>query len=181
MKAQLENQKRLEVLYNQHHKWLVAASFNICKNRDTAEELVAELYLYLAEKCNPSLWYLNSFNLMYLHSFIKSRFLNRIKVDKRNTALSEDWDMVEDEYDYDTDERLEQAHDGVIDELKRLEKVPKVWASSKIYQMYAFDKEMTYEKLSEEIGISKSTVYLNCKKIRKHLKETLPNPFRQGN
>jgi predicted DNA binding protein len=45
--------------------------------------------------------------------------------------------------------------------------------------MYAFDKEMTYEKLSEEIGISKSTAYLNCKKIKKHLKETIPNPFKQ--
>ena len=175
-----ENTIRLEVLYKQHDGWLKAVAFNISKNRDTAEELVSELYLYLAEKCNPQLYYLNSFNLMYCHSFIKSRFLNRIKVDKRNTELNSDWDKVEDEYDTDTDQRLEEAYDGIIDELKKLEKKPKIWASSKIYQMYAFDKEMTYEKLSEEIGISKSTAYLNCKKIKKHLKETLPNPFRQG-
>jgi len=175
-----ENTIRLEVLYKQHDGWLKAVAFNISKNRDIAEELVSELYLYLAEKCNPQLYYLNSFNLMYCHSFIKSRFLNRIKVDKRNTELNPDLDRVEDEYDTDTDQRLEEAYDGIIDELKKLEKKPKIWASSKIYQMYAFDKEMTYEKLSEEIGISKSTAYLNCKKIKKHLKETLPNPFRQG-
>ena len=175
-----ENTKRLEVLYKQHHKWLMAVAFNISKNTDTAEELVSELYLYLAEKCNPQIYYLNSFNLMYCHSFIKTRFINRVKVDKRNSPLSDGYDTIEEEYNTDWDEKLEMAHDQVIDELKRLEKKPKVWASSKIYQMYAFDGEMTYEKLSEEIGISKSTAYLNCKKIKKHLKETIPNPFKQG-
>lgn len=175
-----ENTIRLEVLYKQHNKWLLAVAFNISKNKDVAEELVSELYLYLGEKCNPQLYYLNSFNLMYCHSFIKSRFLNRIKVDKRNIELNPYYDTVEEEYDIDTDEKLEKAYDGVIDELKRLEKQPKIWASSKIYQMYAFDKEMTYERLSEEIGISKSTAYLNCKKIKKHLKENLKNPFKHG-
>lgn len=175
-----ENTIRLEILFKQHDGWLKAVAFNISKNRDIAEELVSELYLYLAEKCNPQLYYLNSFNLMYCHSFIKSRFLNRIKVDKRNTELNPHYDTIEEEYDTDTDQKLEEAYDGVIDELKRLEKQPKIWASSKLYQMYAFDKEMTYEKLSEEIGISKSTAYLNCKKIKKHLKEKLPNPFKQA-
>lgn len=179
-KIKEENTKRLDELFRNHHNWLLACSFNISKNKDTSEELVQELYLYLANRPNPALWYLNSFNLMYCHSFIKTRFLNRIKVDKRSTALNPDWDTVEEEYDYEKDERLEKAHDEVLDELKRLEQKPKIWASSKIYQMYAFDKEMTYERISEEIGISKSTAYLNCKKIKKHLKETLPNPFRQG-
>lgn len=173
-----ENNIRLETLYKQHDGWLKAVAFNMCKDRDVAEELVSELYLYLAEKCNPQLYYLNSFNLMYCHSFLKSRFINRTKVDKRSTALSEDWDTTDDEYDYDTDERLEQAYDSVIDELKRLEKQPKIWVSSKMYQMYAFDREMTYEKMSEELDLSKSTAYLHCKKIKKHLKETLKNPFR---
>lgn len=175
-----ENTIRLEVLYKQHDKWLKACAFNISKNRDTAEELVSELYLYLAEKCNPQLYYLNSFNLMYCHSFLKTRFINRIKVDKRSVELNPHYDTIEEEYDIDTDQRLEEAYDSVIDELKRLEQKPKIWASSRLYQMYAFDKEMTYEKISEEIGISKSTAYLNCKKIKKHLKENLKNPFRQG-
>ncbi len=156
----------------------MACAFNVSKNKDIAEELVSELYLYLGEKCNPQLYYLDSFNLQYCYSFLKTRFINRIKADKRSVTLSDSYDSVEEVYDYDSDERLEKAHDEIIDELKRLEKVPKVWVSSKIYQMYTFDKEMTYEKLSEEIDISKSTAYLHCKKIRKHLKETLTNPFK---
>jgi predicted transcriptional regulator len=44
--------------------------------------------------------------------------------------------------------------------------------------MYAFDKEMTFEKLASELKLSKSTVYLNCKKVKKHLKDNLDNPFK---
>lgn len=174
---QKENNLRLETLFTQSDGWLKAVAFNLCKNKDTAEELVSELYLYLAEKCNPALWYLNSFNLMYCHSFLKSRFLNRIKVAGRNTELSPDWDDTDTDYDTESDERIEEAYNSIIDELKRLERT-KMWTSSKLYQIYAFDGEMTYEKMSEEIGICKSTAYLHCKKIKKHLKDTQQNPFK---
>lgn len=177
MNRQKENTERLERLFTQSDGWLKAVAFNLSKNRDTAEELVSELYLYLAEKCNPALWYLNSFNLMYCHSFLKSRFLNRLKVQGRVGELSEDWDNTDTEYDYEGDERIEGAYNGIIDELKRLERT-KMWTSSKLYQIYAFDGAMTYEKMSEEIGICKSTAYLHCKKIKKHLKDTQPNPFK---
>ena len=80
-KVQLENNRRLDTLYRESHNWLCAVAFNFCKDKEVADELVGTLYLYLAEKCNPSLWYLNSFNLMYAHSFLKSRFLNKIKAD----------------------------------------------------------------------------------------------------
>lgn len=176
-KIQQENTKRLDTLYKQSHNWLMAVAYNLTKDKDAAEDLVSELYVYLGEKCNPALWYLNSFNLMYAHSFIKSRFLNRIKVQNRTSELSDDWDNTDTEYDLESDERLEDAYNSVIDELKRLEKT-KMWASSKLYQIYAFDSEMTYEKMSEEIGICKSTAYLHCKKIKKHLKDTQTNPFK---
>jgi len=175
---QAENNKRLEILHKQSHGWLTAVAFNLSKDQIVAEDLVGELYLYLAEKCNPALWYLNSFNLMYCHSFIKSRFLNKIKSDKRNTNLDSDWDTEEIPYDIDGDQKIEDAHNGVIDELKRLERT-KMWAPSKIYQLYAFDGEMTFEKLAGELHLSKSTVYLNCKKIKKHLRENLDNTFRR--
>lgn len=174
-----ENNRRLQILFKESDGWLKAVAFNLSKDLHTSEELVSDLYLYLAEKCNPSLWYLNSFNLMYCHSFIKSRFLNRIKVGKRNVQLSESWDEIDTEYDYDWDTKVERVYDEMIDELKRLERT-KLWAPSKIYQMYAFNDQMTFEKLAAELHLSKSTVYLNCKKIKKHIKETLPNPFREG-
>jgi len=175
-KIQSENNKRLDVLFRNSHGWLSAVAFNLSKDKEVADELVGELYLYLAEKCNPALWYLNSFNLMYCHAFLNSRFLNRIKVAKRNVPLSDSYDDVDTEYDVSADEKVEDVYNKMVDELKRLERT-KLWAPSKIYQMYAFDKEMTFEKLASELKLSKSTVYLNCKKIKKHLKDNLDNPF----
>jgi len=175
-KIQSENNKRLEVLFRNSHGWLSAVAFNLSKDKEVADELVGELYLYLAEKCNPALWYLDSFNLMYCHAFLNSRFLNRIKANKRNVQLSDSYDEVETEYDVDADEKIDDVYNKMVDELKRLERT-RLWAPSKIYQMYAFDSEMTFEKLASELKLSKSTVYLNCKKIKKHLKDNLENPF----
>ena len=175
-KVQAENNRRLETLYNQSHNWLIAVAYNLCKDKEIADELVGELYLYLAEKCNPSLWYLNSFNLMYLHSFIRSRYFNRIKADKRKTEFTEANDDVVEEYDTDWDKKLEDAYNDVVSELKNMERT-RAWASSKLYQLYAFDKGMTLERLAGEIGISKSTAFLQTKKAKIHLRNTLKNPF----
>ena len=175
-KIQTENNKRLDILFRKSHNWLSAVAFNLSKDKEVADELVGELYLYLAEKCNPALWYLDSFNLMYAHAFLNSRFLNRIKAAKRNVPLSDSYDEVEEEYNVDADEKVEDVYNKMVDELKRLERT-RLWAPSKIYQLYAFDKEMTFEKLASELKLSKSTVYLNCKKIKKHLKDNLDNPF----
>ena len=176
MNNQIENTLRLELLYKKSHSWLSACAFNIAKDEDVANDLVAELYLYLAEKVNPSLWYLDTFNLMYLYSFIKSRFLNRIKTQGRNLPLLDNWDKEEEVYDVEYDKQLEDTYNNVIEELKQMEKT-KQWASSKLAQLYFFNDEMTLEKLSKDIGISKSTSFLNIKKTKTHIKNTIDNPF----
>jgi DNA-directed RNA polymerase specialized sigma subunit len=82
---------------------------------------------------------------------------------------------VDIEYNMDYDEKLENTYDNVVEELKRLEQT-KLWAPSKLAQMYFFS-DKTLEGLSKDIGISKSTTFLHVKKIKKHIKETLQNPF----
>jgi len=176
-KVQAENTARLDTLFRQSHNWLIAVAFNLSKDKDTADELVGELYIYLAEKCNPSLWYLNSFNLMYCHSFIRSRFFNKVKSDKRKEEFTEEHDDIVSEYDCDKDAELEQAYNEIVGELKNMERTKK-WVSSKLYQMYAFDKDMTLEKLANQIGISKSTAFLQTKKAKVHLRTTIKNPFK---
>jgi DNA-directed RNA polymerase specialized sigma24 family protein len=176
MEISTENNKRLEVLYKKSHNWLIACGVNISKDIEISEELVSELYLYLADKPNPSIWYLDSFNLKYCYMFIKSRHINRVKSDGKNLPLHEDWDTVEEEYDTETDIALEQAYDSVVEELKRLEKTP-MWAPSKIAQMYFFN-DFTLESLSKELGICKSTSFLNVKKVKTHLRTTIKNPFK---
>jgi len=74
-------------------------------------------------------------------------------------------------------EKFEKAWDEVLAELKRLERT-KMWAPAKIYQLYAFDDDMTLEKLANNIQISKSTAFLNCKKVKLHLRANIESPFK---
>ena len=176
MAKQKEHQKRLEVLFLKHHKWLSQCAYNISKDIDVADDLVGQLYIYLAEKVNPSLYYADSFNLMYARSFLSSRFLNKTKRDKKVIYCEEyDTDEAVEEYDLQTDIAMENAYDNVLGELNHL-KTTKLWSSARIYELYVFG-EYTLDGLAKELNLSKSTVFLAVKKIKGHLKKQIQNPF----
>ena len=171
-----ENNKRLEILCREHMDWLLSIGYNITKNRELSKELIGDLFLYLAEKGNPSLYYDTSFNLMYCYSFIKTRFLNHIKANKKFETLSDGYDEIETEYDYEKDERLQKAYSDVQTEIMDLQKT-KLWTSARLAELYLYS-DKTLEGVSKDIGVSKSTSYLHVKRIKKHLKEKIANPFR---
>lgn len=177
---QEENRERLDYLCRHSHKWLIGAAFKACKNLDIANELVAELYLYLGERINPALWYdegdIRSFNLQYCRSFILSRNLNRVKRDGKTETISDNSDDVDTEYDTEWDEKIERTYSAVTDELKRLERT-RLWAPAKLASLYFFD-DYTLDSLAKEISISKSATFLNIKKIKGHLKNKIENPFK---
>ena len=170
-----EINQRLDVLYRKHHSWLTAVAYNLCKNVDTANDLVGELYIYLGEKKNPKLYYLDSFNLKYCQLFLSSRFINKVNRDKKMVMTESFKDSMDEEYDYDGDNRLEDTWNELLGELDEL-KTSKMWSSAKLYEMYQFE-DMTMEELSKKIGISKSTTFLNIKKVREHLRDNINNPF----
>jgi hypothetical protein len=116
---------------------------------------------------------------MYCHSFIKSRFLNQLKTKGRTEGLPKDieeWDIPYIEYDYESDMKLETAYTEVQDEIRDLQKT-KMWASARLAEIYLYS-DKTLEGVSNDIGVSKSTSYLHVKRIKKHLKETIQNPFK---
>jgi len=53
-----------------------------------------------------------------------------------------------------------------------------MWGSARLAELYLFNDEMTLDKLSKEIGISKSTSFLNVRKIKQHIRNIKVNPFR---
>ena len=77
----------------------------------------------------------------------------------------------------DSDEKIDTAYNQVIEELKNMERT-KLWPASKLAQLYFFDDKMTLEKLSAEIKICKSTSFTQIKRAKKHLSETIDNPFK---
>ena len=170
-----ENNKRLEVLYKKHDKWLRQVSWNICKDKDMVDDLVAELYLYLAEKKNEKIYYLDSFNLQYCRSFISSRFINRIKIENKFTNKVDD-NRLEETYDTKFDKGIDDTLQQIKTFLKQKQKGPK-WVSAKISELYYFGDKKTIEGLADEIGVSKSTIFLHIKAVRNEIKENFDNPF----
>lgn len=171
-----ENNLRLGRLHKQSHKWLLGSANNICRNREAAKEMVAELYLYLAQRGNPAIWFGDTFNLQYCRLFIKTRWINKIKAENKLVEFNHYHDREEVIYDEVFDKKLEDTYNELVSELQRLQKT-KHWASSRLAELYFFDDEMTLDKLASNIKISKSTAFLNIKKIKVHLKNKLQNPF----
>lgn len=153
----------------------MAVAYNLSKDVDVSNDLVGELYIYLGEKDNDKLYYLDSFNLKYCQLFLSSRFMNKCNRDKKMVITDTFTDDMDGEYDYEGDYRLEDSWNELTDELSKLKK-GNMWSSAQLYEMYQFEN-LTMEELSKRIGISKSTTFLNIKKIKEHLRNTINNPF----
>jgi DNA-binding transcriptional regulator GbsR (MarR family) len=176
---QKENNRRLDILYRVKNDWLMSAAYNITKNREMAKELVAELYSYIAERGNPNIWYgVDDFNMMYLHSFLRTRHINMVKSNGKIQSLPDYYDEVDESYDEELDNRVQKCYEDIVNEIQQLQRT-KMWSSARLAELYFFsDEKMTLDKLSKNIGISKSTTFLNVRKIKHHLKAVKNNPFK---
>lgn len=173
-----ERNKRLDVLYRKHHQWLLAVARNTTSDEQHAEDLVGDLYVYLSEVKNPEKYYYNdSWNLKYCHSFITTRWINKVKKINRHSEYDDKWDTEDVPYNEEFDRKLMEAYQKVQDTLKEMKKTDK-WSAAMITEMYFFNPNLTLEKISQEIGISRSTTFLNVKKTKKELKNRIDNPFK---
>jgi len=171
-----ECNQRLENLYNDSHRWLFNMAMNVTKDRDAADDLVQDLYVYLAEKCNPSIFWGNSYNIMYCQQFLKHRWINKQKRGNKMLYKEEIYtDEIDIPYDIEKDESIQKAFDDVMNELKHLE-TTKMWPAAKIFQLY-WMSDRTLDSVAKDIKISKSTTFLAVKKIRQYLKEVINNPY----
>ena len=171
----IECKQRLETLYKDSHHWLIKHSFKITKNKEEAEDLVMELYEYLHLKCNPKIFWGNAYHMFYCYRFLQSRWINKVKKLNRVHSVSDiHTEQIDEEYNIEWDETMQKAYDNVISELKKLE-ATRMWAPARIFELYWMSED-TLEDVANKIGISKSTVYLSVRKIRRYLKEVIPNP-----
>ena len=174
-----ENNKRLQVLYQKHDDWLRSVAYNLCGNREVVEDLVQELYIYLGEKRNPKLYYLDSFNLKYCYTFLSSRWNNLINREKKSIYQSTFSDKLDEEYDDTWDNELERFEKDVLEELKKLQNSD-LWPQAKIFELYQFSND-TMEELSKKVGISLTTTFLSVKKIKGHMKQVIDKPKKPNN
>ena len=175
---QCECERRLVGLFNESNGWLISSAKKITKNKEEAEDLVQELFIYLHEKCNPKLfWGENTYNLFYCNKFLHSRFMNKTKKLNRTTYVEEVYDIQQDiPYDEEYDLKLQTAHEKVVNELSQLAKT-RMWPQAKIFELY-WMSDKTLDQVATDTKISKSTVFLAVKKVRRYLKDVVDNPFK---
>jgi len=174
-----ECNSRLETLYQKHYIWLLQAATNIAKDKENAEDLVGDLLLYLSEKCNPLIWYKDSFNLMYCHRFLTTRWLNRKQKNKRMKSEGDmiKFDSEDDVYPIEQDEAIMNAFTEVHEELERLSQT-RMWPKAQLFKLYHMSDDTMIE-VAKKIGISKSTTFISIKRVREHLQNNIKNPFKE--
>lgn len=170
-----ETNWRLENLFKKHHKQLKSYS-KVMSSGDTdlEDDIVSDLYLYLT-KPNPKIWFADSFNLIYCKAFINSRMLNWKQREKKMSRLTGYHDVMDAEYDDTLDRRIDEEYDkliGILNEKKR----EKGWQSWMLFEIYHFGED-TMQELADKIKLSKSTIFLNTRKVKRELREILNNPF----
>lgn len=177
MKEQISNEirKRLDVLHRKHYSWLFSCGFKVSKSKIVTEDLIQELYVYLAQKQDENLFYADSFNLQYCRAFILSRFYNLTKVEGRWGTMPSDYEEEDTPYNEEQDRKIDETYKQLLSELEKMKKM-KGWSSAMLAELYWFS-DLTFDELSKEIGISKSTAFLNVRKTKERLKLKLKNPF----
>ena len=173
----LECEERLSNLFIESHNWLIKHAKKLTKSQEESEDLVSDLYEYLHKKCNPKIFWGSAYHMYYCYRFLESRWINKTK--KLNRVVYQEEIITEDvveEYDIELDQTLEDAHKEVMDELQKLSGT-KMWAPAKIFELY-WMSDKTLDEVANDIKISKSTVFLSVKKIRKYMESTLNNPFK---
>jgi DNA-directed RNA polymerase specialized sigma24 family protein len=131
------------------------------------------------EKGTPSIYYKDSFNLLYCHRFLSTRWINHINKSKR-IQLEENigkWDREDEIYPTEQDERIMEEFENVQKELKRLS-TTRLFPQAQLFSMYYMSDDNMIE-ISNKIGICKSTTFNSIKRIRDYLKETIKNPFNE--
>lgn len=173
-----ECNKRLETLHKKHYIWLLQTSKNISKSTENAEDLIGDLYLYLSEKCNPKIWYKDSFNLMYCHRFLQTRWINKKQKGKRMKTEDDmmKFDREDDVYPIEQDDEIMRAFEEVHEELERLSQT-RMWPKAQLFKLYHMSDD-TMIDVAKKIGISKSTTFISIKRIREHLKNNIRSPFK---
>ena len=146
-------------------------AINFTQDREAAEDLTQEPYLYLMQmKDINKIRYNNTVNLFYLYKILKSKFLNGIKQSSKIQVLSleEDFIEVEDlEYDYSKDEEFET----MLKATRELLDKEIHWFDSRLLITY-LDENHSIASLHQATGISKSSIWSSLDKTRKYIKHS---------
>ena len=167
----MTNGERISLLYQRHKDWLLAVAFNFTKDKNSAQDLIQDVYLHLLEMKNLEkiIYSERDLNLFYIYKLIRSKFINSTNKKKKipQTLLDEDVQefSVDQEYDYDKDENTERLLQIMSEGLEELH-----WFDRMLHQTYHSEKH-SIQSLHEATKISRNTIWVSLNKTKNYLKQ----------
>lgn len=134
----LENKKRVEVLYRKHYGDMLKYANRLTHNEEESEDLIMSIIVSLLEKPKPKLWYKNSFNLFYINKVIYSRFINRVREINLTVEFIDNYNLIDEVYDMEQDSIEEQLMNAYIETVnetkdKNIDKYADLYIKYKLY------------------------------------------------
>jgi len=156
----------LELAFKRHKNWIdIVVSFGC--NRDTAEDIVQEMYIRIDRlvKSGTNIYYKDDINYYYIYLTLKTMFLDLRKKESRIYISSIDevqnnlsYDQVEIDYD--------KHYKKFVEAFNEL-----YWYDQKVFEI--IDNGTSVRELSRRTKISYASLYNTYRKVLKHLKSKI--------
>jgi Glu-tRNA(Gln) amidotransferase subunit E-like FAD-binding protein len=156
---------KIEDIYKKHKVWVdIVCSFGC--NKNTAEDIVSEMYIKIIKKLNEGLiieYGVNDYNYYYVFKTLKSLFYD-LKRKEKNINIIDITEIQNSVEDYNI--KYEESYSLVKKKLKKM-----YWYNRKVYEIIEGGESIA--KLSRKTGIAYHSLYNTYIKVKKTLKNLL--------
>ena len=155
----------LAKIFKKHKVWIDIVSSFGC-NKDTAEDIVQEMYIKIKKNIDNGLNidYDDDYNYFYIFKTLKSMFLDLKRKEKRVIILNIDDKPSYFNLDYNIN--YEESYNKVLKELNKM-----YWYDKKVYQLLEGNESVA--KLSRKTNIPYHSLYNTYRKVLDRLKKLL--------
>ena len=170
-----EKSKLIVLIYDIHSEWLHQVAYNFSGNRQTAQDLVQDMFVMLCEMKDISkIKYNNTVNLYYLYKTLRSLFLNRYQKHASTHVALPETEFEAELYSYDKDDNFE----NMIRIINNVLQTDVHWFDARLIDCYLNDKTKdgknhSINSLHKETKISTSSIWTSLKNTRELLKHKL--------
>lgn len=179
-KHNITNEECLQIL-SEHQEDLFRMALSALTNKDEkiAEEIVQRAYMKLIDydklhKCinedktlSKSYVFLTVRSVAYDYYILKSREVNN------KLIFNNDIEGVQDD---DNDVDRNEALGSLVDKMNHYLDTEFKWVDRQIFRLYN-DTSLSMQKLSDESGIAKTSIFLSVKKVKEKLRELLAEDY----
>tara|TARA_R110000744_G_scaffold171256_1_gene289728 strand:+ start:603 stop:1070 length:468 start_codon:yes stop_codon:yes gene_type:complete len=154
----------LSKIFKKHRIWIDIVSSFGC-NKDTAEDIVQEMYIKIQKNINNGLNidYGEDYNYFYIFKTLKSMFLDLKRKEAKVIIVNiEDYSYFNHLYDT----NFEDAYNKIQKELSKM-----YWYDKKVYQLLEGNESVA--KLSRKTNIPYHSLYNTYRKVLERLKKVL--------